>query len=61
MALGGIINSSVKKSLSLLKLSDEEIRQQISSLQKGELIIKNNEAVLLGIGKPYKKIKVSHL
>lgn len=39
----------------------EEIRQQISSLQKGELIIKNNEAVLLGIGKPYKKIKVSHL
>lgn len=39
----------------------EEIRQQIASLQKGELIIRNNEAVLLGIGKPYKKIKVSHL
>ncbi|MCQ2194639.1 MAG: DUF87 domain-containing protein [Paludibacteraceae bacterium] len=39
----------------------EEIRKEIASLQKGELIIKNNEAVLLGIGKPYKKIKVSHL
>lgn len=39
----------------------EEIRQQIAGLQKGELIIKNNDAVLLGIGKPYKKIKVHRL
>jgi hypothetical protein len=38
-----------------------EIRQAISSLQKGELIIKNNEAIILGIGKKYKKIHVRRL
>ena len=30
-------------------------------LQKGELIIKDNTADILGIGKKWKKIKVSHL
>lgn len=30
-------------------------------LQKGELIIKNNEAIILGMGKRYKKILVRHL
>ncbi len=38
-----------------------EIKQAISSLQKGELIIKNPTAIALGMGKRYKKIKVSHL
>lgn len=38
-----------------------EIKQAISSLQKGEVIIKNPTAIELGMGKRYKKIKVSHL
>lgn len=38
-----------------------EIKQAISGLQKGELIIKNPLAFSLGMGKKYKKIKVSHL
>lgn len=38
-----------------------EIKSEISQLQKGELIIKNQEAYLLEIGKKWKKIKVSHL
>jgi len=39
----------------------QEIKQAISSLQKGELLIKNPTAIALGMGKRYKKIKVSHL
>ena len=39
----------------------QEIKQAISGLQKGELIIKNPTATTLGIGKKFKKIKVSHL
>jgi len=38
-----------------------EIKQAISGLQKGELIIRNPTALALGKGKSYKKIKVSHL
>lgn len=38
-----------------------EIRQAISGLRLGELIIKNPTAIALGMGKKYKKIKVSHL
>ncbi len=39
----------------------QEIKQAISGLQKGELIIKNPTAIALGMGKRYKKIKVNHL
>ena len=39
----------------------QEIKQAISGLLKGELIIKNPTAITLGMGKKYKKIKVSHL
>ena len=39
----------------------QEIRSEIAGLQKGELIIKDQNAFLLDIGKRYKKIKVSHL
>ncbi len=39
----------------------QEIRSEIAGLQKGELIIKDQNAFLLDIGKKYKKIKVSHL
>lgn len=38
-----------------------EIKQAISALQKGELIVKNPMAIALGMGKKYKKIKVRHL
>lgn len=38
-----------------------EIKQAIAGLQKGELLIKNNDAILLGMGKKFKKIKVRHL
>ena len=37
-----------------------EIRQAISDLQLGELIIKDNDAANLGMGKRWKKIKVQH-
>lgn len=39
----------------------QEIRSEIAGLQKGELIIKNSDAFLLGMGAKYKKIKVTHL
>ncbi|MCC8177086.1 MAG: DUF87 domain-containing protein [Bacteroidales bacterium] len=40
----------------------QDIRQAIATLQKGELIIKDTTLFNLGIpGKPYKKIKVTHL
>jgi hypothetical protein len=38
-----------------------EIKQAIAGLQKGELIIKNNDAIILGMGKRFKKISVRHL
>ncbi len=39
----------------------QEIRTEIAGLQKGELIMKDQNAFLLDIGKKYKKIKVTHL
>jgi hypothetical protein len=39
----------------------QEIRTAIAGLQKGELIIKDQNAFILDIGKKYKKIKVTHL
>ena len=39
----------------------QEIRSAISGLAKGELIIKDQNAFALGIGKKYKKISVTHL
>ena len=39
----------------------QEIRSAISGLAKGELIIKDPNAFALGIGKKYKKIRVTHL
>jgi hypothetical protein len=39
----------------------QEIKEAISKLKKGELIIKDSSADLLGLGKKYKKIKVRHL
>ena len=39
----------------------QEIRSEIAGLQKGELIIKDQMAFALGMGKKYKKIYVSKL
>lgn len=39
----------------------QEIRAAIAGLQKGELIIKDQMAFALGMGKKYKKINVTHL
>jgi len=56
------INDSVLKDMYGVAGNDlVEIKQAIAGLQKGELIIKNNDAVLMGFGKKFKKIKVRHL
>lgn len=39
----------------------QEIKEVIAGLQKGELILKDASAMVLGVGKKYKKIKVRHL
>lgn len=39
----------------------QEIKQAVAGLQKGELITKDAEAMALGIGKHWQKIKVTHL
>ena len=38
-----------------------DLKAAIAALQKGELIIKDNTATILGIGNKWKKIKVTHL
>jgi hypothetical protein len=38
-----------------------EIKEAISGLALGELIIKDTNTILLGMGKKFKKIKTSHL
>lgn len=56
------INDSVIKDLFGVSGNEfQEIKQAISGLKKGELIIKNPTAITLGMGKKYKKIKTSHL
>ena len=56
------INDSVLRDLYGASQSDlTAIKQAIAGLGKGELIIKNNESIQLGIGNKFKKIKVRHL
>lgn len=56
------INDSVLKDLYGTTSTELlELKQAIVGLGKGELIIKNNEAIMMGIGKKFKKIKVRHL
>ncbi|MBN1601718.1 MAG: hypothetical protein JW915_08920 [Chitinispirillaceae bacterium] len=38
-----------------------EIKDAISSLKKGELIIKDSSAAVLGVGRKFKKVLVRHL
>lgn len=52
------INSAVLKDMYGVSWSDlVVIKQVIAGLQKGEIIIKNIDAVLMGFGKKFKKIK----
>ena len=39
----------------------QELKQSITGLQKGELITRDSANMALGIGKPWQKIKVTHL
>lgn len=56
------INDVVIKDLFGVSGKDfQEIKEAIAGLQKGELIIKDTMALVLGMGKKYKKIKVTHL
>lgn len=56
------INTTVVKDLFGVAGKElEEIREAISGLQKGELIVKDQEATQLGIGRKFKKIKINKL
>lgn len=56
------INDQVIKDVFGVSGSDlQEIRSEIAMLQKGELIIKDNLMAAMGMGKSWKKIKVTHL
>jgi type IV secretory pathway VirB4 component len=56
------INDKVIKDIFGVSGSEfNEIKEAISSLQKGEVIIKDSKAKELGLGKKYKKIKTTHL
>lgn len=56
------INDGVIKDLFGVSGSEfNELKEAISNLQKGELLMKNSTAAALGMGKKYKKIKVRHL
>ena len=57
------INDKIVKDLFGVASGSEfnEIKQAISELGKGEMLIKNATAAVLGMGKKYKKIRVTHL
>ena len=56
------INDSVLKDLyGANKQELTELRDAISSLQKGELILRNNQQDAFGFGKKFKKLKVRRL
>ena len=57
-----ITDSVIKDLFGVAGKEFQEIKAAIASLQKGELIVKDNTMSLLGMaGKNYKKIKVTHL
>ena len=56
------INDSVLRDLyGLSQREMQNLRQDIAALGKGELLIKNQDAYLLGMGKKWKKISVARL
>jgi hypothetical protein len=56
------INDSVLRDLYGLSARElQELRQDIAGLARGELLIKNQDAYLLGMGKKWKKINVTRI
>jgi len=56
------INDKVIKDIFGVTGNDfNKIKEAISGLQKGELIMRNPMAVILGMGEKFKKMKVRHL
>lgn len=56
------INDSVIKDLfGVFRKDFHEIKEAITGLHIGELIIKNTKAIALGMDEKYKKIKLNHL
>lgn len=56
------INDKVIKSVYGVSGSEfQELKSEIALLQKGEVIIKDNMAIAIGMGKKWKKIHISHL
>lgn len=56
------INDSVLRDLYGLNQREmQDLRQDTASLAKGELLIKNQDAYLLGMGKKWKRINVTRL
>lgn len=56
------INDKVIKSLYGVSGNEfQELKSEISMLQKGEVIIKDNMAIAIGMGRKWKKIHISHL
>lgn len=56
------INDAVLKDLFGVSGKDlQELRSAVAGLQKGEIIIKDNIAAVLGLGKSWKKALVTHL
>lgn len=60
------LNAGAKQTDGVLKdlfgvsgIALQELKQAIAGLQKGELITKDNKAIALGLGKHWKKIKVT--
>lgn len=56
------INDAVIKSVYGVSGSEfQDLKSEIAMLQKGEVIIKDNMAIAIGMGRKWKKIHVSHL
>ena len=51
--------SSGLQPFEVIVVTNQEIKEAISGLALGELILKDSTAIALGMGKKYKKIKVS--
>ena len=56
-----ILDSMLRDLFGISGKEFNDLKAAIAALQKGELIIKDNTATILGIGNKWKKIKVTHL
>lgn len=54
-------DSALKDLFGVSGMALQDLKHAIAGLQKGELITKDSQAMMLGIGKHWKKINVTHL